>query len=241
MNKFVYSVLSVLAVLLVFTVNESNARSSYGDAVDDFCLDSNPYTDTNPRGDCLLCHTADKKSDPTPAKDAYSSGDLCYFCQNDTACVGSACVDGDKDGYFSDAGCGTLVDCNDNDPAIYPGAAEICTDSKDNNCDGNIDAQDPACGTLNCTDADGDGFSAEGGACGDQDCNDAIDSIYPGADDICNDGIDQDCSGKDRTKGKGCKTPREGKGKTCSDGLDNDNDGLFDCQDSDCARNRACR
>jgi hypothetical protein len=244
MNKFIYSVLSVLAVLLVFAVNESNAYSNYGDAVDSFCLDSNPFTDTDPKGDCLLCHTSSSKKDPTAAKTAFSKGDLCYFCSNDTNCSGPACIDGDNDGYFSDAGCGTLVDCNDNDRTIHPGGTENCTDSIDNNCDGNIDAQDPACGTLSCTDLDGDGFSIEGGACGYVDCNDAVDSIYPGADDICNDGIDQDCSGKDRTKGKACRTAttgREGKGKTCSDGLDNDGDGLFDCQDNDCSRNRACR
>ena len=29
-------------------------------------------------------------------------------------------------------------DCDDNDAASYPGAAEIC-DGKDNNCDGQID------------------------------------------------------------------------------------------------------
>lgn len=32
----------------------------------------------------------------------------------------------------------------------------------------------------------------------------------------------------------------EGKGKTCSDGLDNDNDGTTDCGDPDCFGNRAC-
>jgi len=242
MNKFVYSVLGVLAVLLVFAVNESSAYDRYGDAVDAFCLDSNPFTDSDPRGDCLLCHTNNKKSDPTSAKDAYLQGDLCYFCANDSNCTtGPACIDGDGDGFFSTAGCGTAVDCNDNVKAINPGADEVCTDSIDNNCDGNIDAQDPACGTVTCTDGDGDGFSIEGGACGTLvDCNDGDAAIYPGADDICNDGIDQDCSGKDRTKGKGCKIPTEGKGRTCSDNQDNDGDGLYDCSDPDCVGNRSC-
>ena len=32
------------------------------------------------------------------------------------------------------------------------------------------------------------------------------------------------------------------KGRTCSDGKDNDGDGLVDCADiDDCSRNRACR
>jgi hypothetical protein len=246
MNKFIYLAVSVIAVLLVFTVNESNAKSSYGDDVDAFCLDSNPFRVTGTNDDCLLCHTANSKGDPTSATDAYLNGDLGSFCSSDSNCTsGPACIDGDGDGFYSDSGCGTAVDCNDAVKAINPGASEVCTDSIDNNCDGNIDAQDPACGTLNCTDDDGDGFSAEGGTCGTMDCNDGDNTIYPGAEDICNDGIDQDCSGKDRTKGKACKTGtttgNEGKGKTCSDGIDNDQDGLYDCSDPDCGRNRSCR
>ncbi len=33
----------------------------------------------------------------------------------------------------------------------------------------------------------------------------------------------------------------EGSGSTCADGLDNDRDGLVDCADPGCAKNRACR
>jgi len=33
----------------------------------------------------------------------------------------------------------------------------------------------------------------------------------------------------------------EGKGRTCSDGKDNDCDGLADCADPDCTGNRSCR
>lgn len=44
-------------------------------------------------------------------------------------CFGTSGNDMDNDGYCDD------IDCDDNDPFIYPGAIEIC-DSKDNNCDG---------------------------------------------------------------------------------------------------------
>jgi hypothetical protein len=47
-------------------------------------------------------------------------------------------TDNDGDGYYSSSGACFLVsspsDCDDSDPAVHPGAQEIC-DSKDNDCD----------------------------------------------------------------------------------------------------------
>ena len=48
------------------------------------------------------------------------------------------CADADGDGYYAESGCGTAVDCNDNDATIYPGALEAC-DGADNDCDGSVD------------------------------------------------------------------------------------------------------
>jgi serine protease AprX len=45
-----------------------------------------------------------------------------------------SCTDLDQDGFFMEAGCGTDVDCNDDAPAIYPGATEIVLDGIDQDC-----------------------------------------------------------------------------------------------------------
>lgn len=106
-----------------------------------------------------------------------------------------------------------------------------------------------------CSDADADGFFAEPDCGTEIDCNDLDATVNPAACDIKRDGIDQDCDGSDRTKGKSCPVPddgsggdtgditggKEGNGKTCTDGLDNDGDGLTDCADPDCSKNRQCR
>src|SRR5512146_2041296 len=75
--------LAIFIMLMVagYVVGNVWAYGSYGTDVNTFCA-SDPYT-----GDCLLCHTASSKADPTPAKDAYVSNDLCYFCPNDTQCA----------------------------------------------------------------------------------------------------------------------------------------------------------
>ncbi len=64
---------------------------------------------------------------------------------NDPACA-IRCPDADGDGYSAiPTGCGP-VDCDDTDPAVHPGAVEICDNDRDDNCDGKIDAADAACG-----------------------------------------------------------------------------------------------
>ena len=88
-------------------------------------------------------------------------------------CVKDSNIDNDNDGYPSD------MECNDNDATIYPGAAEVCGDGIDQDCNGS---------DLLCTDNDGDGFPE------DIDCDDNNASRYPGAPEIC-DGIDNDCNG----------------------------------------------
>jgi hypothetical protein len=91
-------------------------------------------------------------------------------------------ADADNDNYSND------VDCDDNDDTVYPGATEIC-DTKDNDCDGQINEG------LS-TDADGDGHYTPG-SCDtpNDDCDDGNAGRYPGNPETC-DGIDNDCDGQ---------------------------------------------
>jgi hypothetical protein len=73
------------------------------------------------------------------------------------------------------------TDCDDTNPATYPGAPEIC-DGFDNNCDFIIPLEEGS-------DGDGDGVVT----C--NDCDDADASSYPGAPEEDCDGVDHDCDG----------------------------------------------
>jgi hypothetical protein len=89
-------------------------------------------------------------------------------------------VDADGDGYTD------MLDCDDGDATVNPGALEICGDRVDNNCDGDLDEEDEvACPA----DADGDGWEAE------DDCDDVNDTVHPYATEQCND-LDDDCDGE---------------------------------------------
>ena len=74
---------------------------------------------------------------------------------------GGGCTDADADGFC------TPEDCNDNDSAINPGAAEICTDGIDNDCNGLVDSADPACTTTCDLGATGDRCHHNSDCCSD--------------------------------------------------------------------------
>ena len=100
------------------------------------------------------------------------------------------------EGYVSDA-----TDCNDADPAVNPGATEVCN-GIDDNCDGNIDE---GVQSTFYADADGDGYgdaasttmaceAPEGYVSDATDCNDGDASVNPAGTEVCN-GIDDNCDG----------------------------------------------
>ena len=106
----------------------------------------------------LACRAADKATD-TARDPADDTGEP---------------VDADGDGWPA------AEDCDDDNPAVHPGAPEWdCADPVDYNCDGSVGYDD----------ADGDGAPA----C--QDCDDDDAAVNPDAAEVC-DGADNDCDGQ---------------------------------------------
>lgn len=194
MRKKILSALLAVAGMAMVAPTSGFSYSSYGSDVNSICSPTTPFT-----GDCTLCHASSSKATMTPAKDAYLAGGSTlrnYFCPAPST---PTCTDKDGDGYAIEGGACGAVDCNDNNPAIHPGAAEVCTDKLDNDCNGLIDTSDPtAVGCpAPCVDSDKDGYAVGGGTCGPVDCNDTNASINPGRVDIPNNGIDENCDGVD--------------------------------------------
>jgi hypothetical protein len=128
--------------------------------------------------------------------------------------------DNDGDGFFETQG-----DCDDGNSDVYPGAAEVCGDGIDQDCDGT---------DLFCSDDiddDGDWYTENQG-----DCNDSNSSIHPNAQEVCDDGIDQDCNGSDLTcvevntdsDGDGLTNSEEQYYNTDPNNADTDGDGFSD-------------
>lgn len=213
-SKILYGLLAV-AGMVALSAAESYAFGSYGTSVNTACAPAAPYT-----GSCSFCHLSDRSAQ-TPAKDAFLAGGSTltdFFCP-----TGPSCTDSDGDSYAVEGGGCGAIDCNDSNAAVRPGAAEVCSDNFDNDCDGLIDAADPnAVGCPPpCTDNDGDGYAVTGGACGPVDCNDGNPFINPGASDIANNGIDENCDGVDTVNGS--LLDRDGDGFTPAAGDCNDN------------------
>ncbi len=129
------------------------------------------------------------------------------------------CVDGDGDGYgtgaFANAGClQVAADCDDADPAVNPGAPEICN-GIDDDCD-------PATDEL--VDGDGDGSTICDGDCDDGDADQGPDAVED-----CDDGIDNDCDGLTDELDEDCAGDDDATG----DDDDADDDAAGDDDDQD--------
>jgi len=116
----------------------------------------------------------------------------------------SSCGDVDGDG-IPGVDCGG-DDCDDDDPAVYPGADELCANGIDDDCDGDVDEDDAVDAVVWYLDDDGDGHgdaSVSEVAClapadhvaDATDCDDTDPATHPGADEYC-DGHDDDCDGQ---------------------------------------------
>lgn len=137
------------------------------------------------------CDDTDESIHPNATE--ICENDIDEDCSGDDAICPDSCIDRDRDGYGEGDGC-RGPDCDDGNPDIHPGAEEICDDGIDQDCDG----EDLECSSQ-CTDADRDGFGAEGAndACARDavDCDDSNPDVHPEADEVCN-GRDDNCNGE---------------------------------------------
>ncbi len=199
---------------------DSDCDGSLVDEFADLDGDGNPNcTDPDADGD-----GEDNTTDCDDLDDQRFTGntEVCNGVDND--CDGTVddglSTDADADGHYTLTSCFTPNDdCNDADPANFPGNAEIC-DAQDNNCDGTVDEG------LS-TDGDGDGHYATGSCASPaDDCDDHDSATYPGNIEIC-DSQDNDCGGD---VDEGLSTDGDGDGHYTSGSCAIPND---DCDDAD--------
>lgn len=84
-------------------------------------------------GSDVDCNDADAFINPGAVEICWDNIDNNCNGRTDEGCT---CTDADGDGFYLESGCGTALDCDDEDAGVFPGAVEICGDGKDNDCDG---------------------------------------------------------------------------------------------------------
>ncbi|MCS6916690.1 MAG: MopE-related protein, partial [Chitinophagales bacterium] len=101
------------------------------------------------------CNDGDAAINPGAAEVCNGIDDDCDGTADDGLTFTTYYVDADGDGYgdasdpgvslCADPGAGystNNTDCNDGDPAVNPGAVDVCSNGVDDNCDGNVDEND---------------------------------------------------------------------------------------------------
>jgi hypothetical protein len=121
-----------------------------------------------------------------------------------------------------------------------------CSDEADNDGDGLFDCDDSDCaGAPNCSEDGFDGDLDEGPADADVDTDAAADVDGTSPDGSATDGSSDadesgDSDGSTDSDGDGVDEFEGDSAGECTDGADNDRDGLFDCDDPDCALAPEC-
>ena len=170
-------------------------------------------------------------------------------------CESQICCDGTCDPGENPCNC--PQDCGSPAGSEVPGVT--CQDGGDNDCDGQTDCADADCvADMACSCGNGTCVSGENPCNCPQDCGAPPADETPGA--TCQDGLDNDCDGQTVCADSGCGCDLSCScgdasctdGETscncpqdcgqplvhetfCRDGVDNDCDGLTDCDDSECA------
>ncbi len=216
MKKYSYLLVTFLTMIGLLFSGSTLAKNSYLNSVNSTC---------NVSYDCDLCHIDPGGGGPLNSEgQAFvdSGYDPTYFCP------GTACTDNDGDGFATEGGSCGAVDCDDNNAAINPGAAEVCDDIIDNDCDNNADCDDNECSNASVCDTAG----------GPEVCDDGIDNDGDNKVDCAD---KKDC-GKDAVCSGGGGGGPGGDPEVCDDGIDNDGDGKTDCADKkDCRTDPFCQ